>query len=440
MSRSFARASARGVALLAAALLVLLTAFTGQSAQGRPPGKPGKVSGLAMVVTKPAAAYRLATSWNPGANATSYQVRVTNTAGTVLDSDTVTAPAWLAVVTAPAMSTVRLTVVPVSGTRKGRGTTMSKVLPDLTGPTGTFTVSRVGGDATVTQVALADDVSSAANITRVIDWADGTLPQPWVTGVTTMHTYAGQGLWRPTVTLTDEHANVSVVHLAAVVIGDETPPTGTFSSGPSSAWARLTAVKVTQLAIHDDFSEDQFIVRTVAWGDGTSSPWASGTELQHVYTTAGTFTPSVGLVDDAGNGAVVPAQQVVVRRDGTAPRVTLTLPRTNKASVRSWRTLKGRATDVGTGVKLVRVKAIEKRGARWYAYKPATGRWVRAGLLRGKAWAAAGSMIVAPSSTGVWKAGLRRLTKGTLVYRATARDRVGNVSRAVLHSQKLTRR
>lgn len=440
MSRSSVRASTRGVALLAAALLVLLTAFTGQSAQARPPSKPGKVSGLAMVVTKPFAAYRLATSWNSGANATSYQVRITNTAGTVLDSDTVTAPAWVAVVNAPAMSTVRLTVVPVNGTRKGRSSTMSKTLPDLTGPTGTFTVSRVGGDATVTQVALADDVSPATGITRVIDWADGTAPQPWVSGTTIGHTYLGQGLWRPTVTLTDEHANVSVVQLAAVVIGDETAPTGTYSSGPTSAWAKLTSVKLTQLAIHDDYSADQFIVRTVNWGDGTSSPWASGTELRHVYTTAGTFTPSVGLVDDAGNGAVIPAQQVVVRRDGTAPRVTLALPRTNKASVRSWRTLKGRATDVGTGVQLVRVKAIEKRGARWYAYKPATGRWVRAGLLRGKAWATAGSMMLTPRSSGAWQASLRRLTKGTLVYRVAARDRVGNVSRAIVHTQKLTRR
>ena len=93
MSRSFGRASTRWVALLAAALLTLLTAFAGQSAQARPPSKPGKVSGLAMVVTKPAAAYRLATSWGSGTNATSYQVRITNTAGTVLDHDTVSAPA-----------------------------------------------------------------------------------------------------------------------------------------------------------------------------------------------------------------------------------------------------------------------------------------------------------------------------------------------------------
>ena len=440
MSTTSGRASTRWVALLAAALLTLLTAFAGQSAQARPPSKPGKVSGLAMVVTKPAAAYRLATSWSAGAKATSYQVRITNAAGTVLDHDTVTAPAWLAVVTAPATSTVRLTVVPVNGSRKGRSSTLSKTLPDLTGPTGTFRVSRAGNDATVTQVALADDVSPASGIVRVIDWADGTAPQPWVSGNTIMHTYPGLGLWRPRVTLTDEHSNTSVLQLAAVVIGDSTAPTGTFSAGPASAWATLTAVKVSQLAIHDDFSPDPYIVRTVAWGDGTTSRWATGTVLQHVYTGAGTFTPSVSLVDDAGNSARVPAEQVVVRRDATAPRVRLLLPRTNRASARSWRTLKGRATDAGTGVGLVRVRAIEKRGSTWYAYRPGTGHWVRAGALRGRAWARAGSMKAVPRSTGVWRVGLRGLTRGTLVYRVTARDRVGNVSRAVVHSQKLTRR
>jgi hypothetical protein len=425
---------------LAAALLTLMTAFTGQSAHARPPSRPGKAGNLAMVVTKPGAAYRLATSWTGGSNTTSYQVRITNVAGTVLDHDTVTAPAWVATAVAPAATTVRLTVVPVNGTRKGRSSTLSETLPDLTGPTGTFTVDRAGGDATVTQVALADDVSPASSIARVIDWADGTQPQSWVSGTTIGHTYAGQGLWRPTVTLTDENANVSVVQLSAVVVGDETAPTGTFSSGPASAWAAWTAVNLTQLTIHDDFSADQYIARTVSWGDGTTSPWTSGTVLQHVYAGAGTFTPSVVLVDDAHNSRMVEAQQVVVSRDSAAPTVRLTLPRTNKASVRSWRTLKGSATDAGTGVKLVRVKAIEKRGARWYAYRPGTGRWVRAGALKGAAWAKAGAMRVVPSSTGAWQAGLRRLAKGTLVYRVNATDQVGNVSRAVTHSQRLTRR
>ncbi|HEU4810703.1 MAG TPA: PKD domain-containing protein [Nocardioides sp.] len=425
---------------MAAALLTLLAAFTGQSAHARPPTKPGRATDLAMVVTKPAAAYRLATSWSPAANAASYQVRITNSAGTVLDHDTVSAPSWVAVVTAPAASIVRLTVVPVNGVRKGRSSSLSKALPDLTGPTGTFTVDRVGGDATVTQVALADDVSPASGIARVVDWADGTAPQPWVSGTTIAHSYLGQGLWRPTVTLTDEHGNVSVVQLSAVVIGDETAPTGTFSSGPASAWAAWTAVNLTQLAIHDDFSADEFIVRTVSWGDGTTSPWASGTVLQHVYAGAGTFTPSVAMTDDAGNSSTAAAQQVVVTRDATAPTIRLALPRTNKTSVRSWRTLKGRATDAGTGVKLVRVKAIEKRGARWYAYKPATGRWVRAGALRSGAWAKAGAKTVAPASTGAWQVGLRRLAKGTLMYRVIAWDQVRNVSRPVVHTQKLTRR
>lgn len=440
MSRTSGRASTRWVALLAAALLVTLAAFTGQSAQARPPTRPGKVTGLAMVVTKPAAAYRLATSWNSASNASSYQVRITNTAGSVLDSDTVTAPAWVATVNAPANSTVRLTVVAVNGTRKGRPSTLSRSLPDLTGPTGTFTVSRVAGDATVTQVALADDVSPASGIVRAIDWGDGTPVQAWVSGDTIGHTYQGQGLWRPTVTLTDERANSSVVQLAAVVIGDETAPTGTFSSGPANAWAAWTAVNLTQVDIQDDYSADEFIVRTVTWGDGTTSPWASGTVLQHVYPGAGTFTPSVMLMDDAGNSSVVAAQPVVVTRDAAAPRVRLNLPRTNRASVRSWRTLKGRAIDAGTGVKLVRVKAIEKRGARWYAYKPATGRWVRAGVVKSAAWAKAGPKTVAPASTGAWQVGLRRLTKGTLVYRVIARDRVGNISRPIVHTQRITRR
>ena len=44
----------------------------------------------------------------------------------------------------------------------------------------------------------------------------------------------------------------------------------------------------------------------------------------------------------------------------------LTLPKP-KHSVKAWRTLRGKATDAGTGVKSVWLKAV-KRGATWFGY------------------------------------------------------------------------
>ncbi|GCD91249.1 hypothetical protein [Nocardioides sp. LS1] len=435
------RAWTRPVAVLAAAvLLVVGSGLLDQPVAAKPPGRPGKVSGLTMSVTKPTSAYRLTTAWNAAKNATSYRVSVTNTSGVVLDRDTVSSPAWVATVTAPSNATVRLTVTAYNLKRKGSSASMTTVLPDLTAPTGSFDVSRSGAVATVTQTALADDVSPAAKISRVVNWADGSGPQAWASGLTTNHTYSGTGLWRPTVTLTDEHGNVAVVQLAAVVVGDTTAPTGAFAAGPSAAWASWSKVSLTQTALHDDFSDAANVARTVSWGDGTADTvWTGDAALQHVYAAAGTYTPSVTLVDEAGNSAVVAAASAVtVTRDTTAPKVTLGLPKYSRSSATSWRTLRGRATDAGTGVKWVRVRAVEKRGLRWYAYRPVTGTWTRCAT-RAAAWRTAGGMRLT-TTAGAWHVTLKHLTRGVLLHRVTGRDNVDNVSRPLTHRARLTRR
>ncbi|MFC4783336.1 Ig-like domain repeat protein [Nocardioides sp. MAHUQ-72] len=440
MSTSDLRGSTRAAALLAALLLSVPVALTGQSAHAGPPVRPGKVTQLAVQVTKPAAAYRLATTWAASSNTTSYRVTATDPAGLVLDKDTVTSPSWLASVKSSAGTSVLVTVTPYHDNRRGRAARLSTKLPDLTAPTGSFSLSRSGSTATVTQTALTDDVSAPADVTRVLDWGDGTAGQPWTSGTTADHVYAGEGLWRPSVTLTDAAGNAAVVALGAVVVGDETAPTGSFSTAPGTAWATLDRVALSQLGIHDDFSADADIVRTVSWGDGAVTPWASGTPAEHVYAAAGVFTPSIELVDEAGNHASVQATPVTVSRDSVGPVVKLRVPRTHRTSVGSWRFVEGRATDAGTGVASVRVKAIQKRGTKWYAYRPATRTWVRAGTSRRAAWHTARPCLVTPTSAGAWKVRLAHLAKGSLVVKVGARDRVHNASAPLRHSQRLTRR
>ena len=429
--------TSRPVALLAAALLTVLAAVAGPAADARPAARPGKITQLTVDVTKPTAAYRLAASWGAAANATSYRVAATDPTGAVLASGTVTTTTWLASVKKPAGTSVRVTVTPYNGSRKGRPASLTTTLPDLTPPTGAFRLDRSGSSVTVTQTALSDDVSPAADITRVVTWGDGSVAQAWTSGSPIGHVYAGQGLWRPTVTLTDAAGNSAVVPLDAVVVGDLTAPTGSFAAGPAAAWAAFSRVGLTQLSIHDDFSADADIARTVRWGDGTVSPWPSGSAAEHVYTAEGTYTPSVVLTDQAGNVATVASSAVTVTRDTVAPSVKLRVPRTHRTSARSWRILQGRASDVGTGVALVRVVAVQKRGAGWYGYRPGHG-WVKAPT-QAAAWRRARPGRVAPASTGEWLVPLKHLKPGRLVVRVSARDQVGNASGVLTRSQRLTR-
>jgi len=432
----------RGAVLSIVAATTLALVATSAPSVARPPVKPGRVTGLAAVVTKPAAAYAIASTWNAASNATSYQVKLLDAAGASLDSDTVTATSWTANTTKPAGSVVRVQVTPVSGTRRGSAATISKTLPDLTAPSGTFGVAWTTATATVTQEVLSDDLSPAASIVRSIDWDEGAGFEPWTTGTTTQHTYpATDGLYRPRVQLVDQAGNTGTQTLHAVVIGDEDAPTGTFTAGPVAAWSKLTKVQLTQTSLADDFSRAVDVTRLVDWGDGSPiAVWPTLVDVpRHVYAAAGSYTPLVTLADEAGNTAQVAATQVVVTTDTVKPVVRLTLPKRRVKYVGTWKTLKGRATDTaGTGVARVEVRAVQKRGTAWYAFKPATRTWVKT-TTKARAFAKAGVRKVVPTAAGAWSAALPRLRKGTLVYQAVAVDRAANRSATVAHQQRLTR-
>ena len=167
--------------------------------------------------------------------------------------------------------------------------------------------------ATVTQTALSDDVSATTSVLRSIDWGEGAGFESWASGDTTQHAYpAVDGLYRPRVRLVDQAGNTDTQTLHAVVIGDDTAPTGTFTAGPAAAWSSLTSVQLTQTSLTDDFSNPVDVTRVVDWGDGSPTVWPSATEVPtHVYATAGSYTPLVTLTDEAGNTAQVAATPVV---------------------------------------------------------------------------------------------------------------------------------
>jgi len=101
--------------------------------------------------------------------------------------------------------------------------------------------------------------------------------------------------------------------------------------------------------------------------------------------------------------------------------------------------VKGRASDgTGSGLSLVQVRVIEKRGKVWYAYRASTHSWVKAGS-RAAALrkSRAGRAVLVGTS---WSYRLPGVRRGDLVVRLVARDRVGNTSRVLSYAQLLTRR
>jgi hypothetical protein len=424
----------------ALALAGLLLAVSAPApALAKPPVKPGPVTNLAMTLTKPAANWQVSATWTAASNATTYSVVLANaTTGAQLAAASVGTTSWSTSVNLDGITSVRLSVTGVNQ-RPGPTATITQAVIDLSAPDGTYTSSWVDRTGTITQTSLTDD-GPIGQVTRTVDWGDGSVAEAWKNGNTISHLYAADGLYRPTVTLKDADGNTRVVVVPPIVPGDKTPPTGTFTTSPAAAWVALTTVAVTQTALSDDFSPAQYVQRWVSWGDGSAvQAWTAGVSLTHVYAAPGSYTPQVVLKDEAGNTGQVAAQGVVVAADTVAPVVKLTLPKKGVADeVASWRKLLGTATDVkGTGAASASVLAVQKRGVDWYFYKATAKTWLKAAT-KAKAWKRAKAAVATVDAKGAWSVRLSGLKKGTLLLRATSTDRAGNVSKPVPYKAVLT--
>jgi hypothetical protein len=216
--------------------------------------------------------------------------------------------------------------------KPGKVASVSTTLPDVTAPTGSFTVDHAVNAAAVTvdQTALADDVTPSGSIVRTVTWDDGSAVETWATGTSLAHTYTvGMHDYQPSVEITDLAGNSRTVPLGTVHVGDIQPPTGTFSLDHVQNAAGAT---VNQTALSDDVTPTGSITRSVDWGDGTVQPWTSGTSLSHTYSVGmARYTPSVHLTDQAGNVTTVGLPAVVVG-DITAPVAQYAVPGTGWAA------------------------------------------------------------------------------------------------------------
>ena len=430
-------------AVITGTLAVTAAPLTTTSAVAAPARnvKLGPVTGLEATATKPAGTYLVTTTWNPLAAAAAYQVTMTNTAtGTVVDQGRVTTNTWNASTSMPATTPLSVKVVPLTDTnRRGRAATTTVVLPDVSAPTGSFKADDDQWDGVITQLAApTDDVTAPAAIVRQVDWG-GDNWVTWTEGEMITSTYAVEGVYHPRVRLTDAAGNARFYELT-LVIGDTTAPTGSFSVTPAEGWVGLTRVALSEVDVDDDFSLDEDIERWVIWGDETAPVrWSGDGTLTHVYRTAGTWAPKVRLVDQAGNTVEVETTAVLSKADTVAPTVKVRAPKTRVKYVASWRTVRGTAQDVaGMGVATVRVRAIEKRGAAWFAYRGPSRTWVKAGT-KAAAMRKSRLAMVAPTATGAWSSKLVNLRKGTLVLKVQARDRAGNLSKVTTIRKILSR-
>ena len=305
---------------------------------------------------------------------------------------------------------------------------------DGTAPTGTFALDTnlvwPGQSVELTQTALADDVSPAGTIKRVVTWGDGSAPQILAADATTAgHVYRTGGSYQVSIALTDEAGNTAAAGLTGPATVTVVAQPGRYALDRTSIWAtQSVTISLSGLAAADRVS--------VAWGDGVVSTMSSNVDsVGHIYRTAGTFTVKVTPYNVAGAGTPVTLGTVKVTKDTAAPVVTLTVPKSpEKAS--SWSKITGTATDKGVGVARVRVKLIEQRGGKWFYY---TGsKWVQT-TSKSAASAKTAVITVIPAANGTWSQPVSGVKKGTLTVTWWGSDKVGNTATAKSYTRTITK-
>ncbi len=166
---------------------------------------------------------------------------------------------------------------------------------DATAPTGTYALNTgtiwAGQTVTLTQQALADDVSPAAGIKRVVTWGDGSAPETLGAGTTATHKYSAAGTYTVSVALTDEAGNsapATFEGLATVrvttdswkpIVGLAVPPL----ADRASSWRALTGVAIdlgsgvdsVQVKLIEQRGRDWYHYTGTAWTKASSESDAS---------------------------------------------------------------------------------------------------------------------------------------------------------------------
>ncbi len=164
-----------------------------------------------------------------------------------------------------------------------------------TPPTALFSANPGGG---IAALPVNFDASAATDPDGTIvswQWAfgDGSTGS----GSVIQHSYATAGTYTATLTVTDDRGGTAVATVN-IIVAANTPPLAVLNANTVAGFAPLT-VQFDGSASTD--ADGTIVSWQWAFGDGSTG---SGSTLQHIYATAGTYTATLTVTDDHGGTAV----------------------------------------------------------------------------------------------------------------------------------------
>jgi len=213
-------------------------------------------------------------------------------------------------------STVRVTVS--DGTSTSTASTSITVYPPITAAgtaiTPTEGTSFTGPVATFTD---PDPHGDAADYTAIIVWGDGTPPTAATitkgtdgkVRISGSHTYADEGSYQPSITITDPDTRFNTATVTATARVADAPLT---ASGASILSTNPVNAQIGTFTDANPGATSADFIATIDWGDGTAPTAGTISEEpgglftvtgSHPYATLGPKTVTVTIVDDGGSRA-----------------------------------------------------------------------------------------------------------------------------------------
>jgi hypothetical protein len=179
----------------------------------------------------------------------------------------------------------------------------------------------------ITWATFTDTDPNANNSTAVIDWGDGTTPQTLLPGnlipngsggfdVRFDHTYADEGVYNATVTVTDTLGISATVTDKVTVADFDLHPMGAATIAGTVGTA-INAANIVTFTDGNPIAKASDFSATIDWGDFTSlspgtvaatptgpgfaGPGFAVSGPAHTYGAAGSYLATVTIIDDGGS-------------------------------------------------------------------------------------------------------------------------------------------
>jgi hypothetical protein len=226
------------------------------------------------------------------------------------------------------------------GTATAQTTSTAHVASGLAVTATSFSVAEAAPfNGTVATFSDSNTALTPASFTATIAWGDGTTTPGTVTGgsgsftVTGQHTYADEGSFTDTVTVTE----IAGGGATASGSGTATVSESDVLSGTPRTFSALANIlftgAVATFTDADTANGPGDFTAVISWGDGTTSPGTvtggAGTFTvsgSHTYATSGSFPVTVTLTDDAPGTATATVTSTANVADSIASIPTLGFP------------------------------------------------------------------------------------------------------------------